>query len=240
MLLDSVMPPRFDLDLVNEGQAATKEWGFERFCGWLAERDDQYHFGATSERVAAGLRSLLAEGNNHVRVLLGAPEQYWAVAAAELVKVRHGEDAALGMRAPFGLIDTRGEFNQLQEQAVLCNDAGTDPDLAQSWRAAVRLRNRYPIFGSVAKYENRCVEWPLPQQRWQLRRGRSIVQLVGHTYESTTPYAWAEAMRQRIGGSLLTIRDDIHGSLSAVPCGSVAVEFFRTGRTSVGTCVDVT
>lgn len=45
-----------------------------------------------------------------------------------------------------------------------------------------------------------------------------------------TPYAWAFAMRRTVGGSILTVDDFIHGSLSEVPeCASHVVACFDTG-----------
>ncbi len=46
----------------------------------------------------------------------------------------------------------------------------------------------------------------------------------------------AFAMRGRIGGDLMTIEDDAHGSLSALPCADAAVTFFDTGRTTTKSC----
>jgi hypothetical protein len=43
-------------------------------------------------------------------------------------------------------------------------------------------------------------------------------------------------MRARIGGTLLTVEDDEHGSLMDLPCAAKAVEFFDTGKTSDGSC----
>ncbi|WP_256451386.1 hypothetical protein [Amycolatopsis sp. CA-230715] len=34
----------------------------------------------------------------------------------------------------------------------------------------------------------------------------------------------------------MTIEDDVHGSLSALPRADTAVTFFDTGRTNTGTC----
>ncbi|AUI60334.1 hypothetical protein BKN51_20480 [Amycolatopsis sp. BJA-103] len=39
-------------------------------------------------------------------------------------------------------------------------------------------------------------------------------QLVGHAYEPVTPLPWAHDIRAHIGGPLLTVEDDMHGSLS--------------------------
>ncbi|WP_410574064.1 hypothetical protein [Amycolatopsis sp. cmx-4-61] len=43
-------------------------------------------------------------------------------------------------------------------------------------------------------------------------------------------------MQQRLGGALLTIEDDVHGSLSSLPCADAVVAFFDTGRTTSASC----
>ncbi|WHT20043.1 alpha/beta hydrolase [Crossiella sp. CA-258035] len=67
-------------------------------------------------------------------------------------------------------------------------------------------------------------------------RRTSPLQLVGHRHEPVTPYGWAEQLRERVGGELLTVADDHHGSLSSIPCAAKAVAFFRTGKPSSGSC----
>ncbi|MFC3455326.1 alpha/beta hydrolase [Amycolatopsis speibonae] len=77
---------------------------------------------------------------------------------------------------------------------------------------------------------------PLPVQPWTFTPGTSPLQLVGHTCEPVTPIDWAVARHERIGGSLLTVEDDHHGSLSSLLCASKAVEFFSTGKAGDGSC----
>jgi hypothetical protein len=62
------------------------------------------------------------------------------------------------------------------------------------------------------------------------------LQLVGHAYEPVTPIGWALRMQQRIGGALMTVEDDVHGSLSSLPCADAAVTFFDTGQTTSKPC----
>jgi hypothetical protein len=62
------------------------------------------------------------------------------------------------------------------------------------------------------------------------------LQLVGHASEPVTPIGWALAMRQRVGGALMTIEDDVHGSLSSLACADAAVTFFDTGKTTSASC----
>ena len=50
------------------------------------------------------------------------------------------------------------------------------------------------------------------------------------------PAGFARDMQRRIGGALLTADDDEHGLLQRLVCGSKAVDFFHSGRTSSGSC----
>jgi hypothetical protein len=43
-------------------------------------------------------------------------------------------------------------------------------------------------------------------------------------------------MQQRIGGALMTVDDDVLGSLSLLLCADAAVTFFDTGRTTSESC----
>jgi hypothetical protein len=43
-------------------------------------------------------------------------------------------------------------------------------------------------------------------------------------------------MQRQIGGALMTIEDDAHGSLSRLPCAESAVAFFDSGQTTTTSC----
>ncbi|MFF0144180.1 alpha/beta hydrolase [Amycolatopsis sulphurea] len=60
--------------------------------------------------------------------------------------------------------------------------------------------------------------------------GRSELQLVGHQSESVTPYSGTTEMQRRMGGSLLTVKDDRHGSLVKLPYASEVVRFSEAGQ----------
>ncbi len=109
-------------------------------------------------------------------------------------------------------------------------------DFEAHWGNHLALSAELPVAGSHGSYDGYCAGWPLPATTWHFKPGKNPLQLVGHTYESVTPLPWAHNMRTHIGGSLLTIEDDRHGSLSILPCASKAVEFFDTGKISNTTC----
>ncbi|MFB9905501.1 hypothetical protein [Allokutzneria oryzae] len=48
MLLDSVMPPTFDLTHITDSTAAAHENNFHSFTAWLSRYDTTYGFGATA------------------------------------------------------------------------------------------------------------------------------------------------------------------------------------------------
>ncbi|MFI6097014.1 alpha/beta fold hydrolase [Lentzea sp. NPDC051213] len=257
MVLDSVMPPDFTLETMNLGAAAAKQADYEVLAGWLAERDAAFRLGATPQAVTRSIGDLVAKLDREpvtvtppggqprrytggsVRAMLSYKRVHWQQVAESIVALQNGgvppltgdepENEGFGLRpVPHGGL--------LMQRAVVCNDQGKAPDVDEAWRQVQHRQETYPFFRNGAGYGNWCAGWPLPAQPWQLKRTSSPLQLVGHRYETTTPHVWAEQMRRRIGGALLTVVDSTHGSLWGIDCGEKAVRFFRTGETSAGTC----
>ncbi|MGW4486440.1 alpha/beta fold hydrolase [Amycolatopsis sp. NPDC004368] len=256
MLLDSVMPPDFSLRTMNDGPIAAAEAGFDRFAAWLAARDGQYHLGTDARAIRANVTALAADLDAHprqvtaggkpltfaggnLRTVLTYQPAHWPAVADTLTALRDGTDPPLVGDEPeftgFGLEDSP-LAGLLMQISVLCNDQGADPSEPAMWREERQRQASSPLFHGLAGYQHWCAGWPLPKQPWHLTGGTSPLQLVGHRTETTTPLVWAQAMQRRIGGSLLTIDNGAHGSLDLVACGSKAVEFFDTGRTTTGSC----
>jgi pimeloyl-ACP methyl ester carboxylesterase len=245
MLLDSVMPPDFSLRTMNDGEVAASQQEFDRFAGWVAARDAQYHLGTTAQdvtNVVSGLyRDLAAQprmfgdvtfGGGNLALIINYAQSRWPDMAASVQALRDGTPPPLlGTDADnsggFGLTPTTSA-GILMERSVLCNDQGADPDVSTLWQQQQRRQARYPLMAGQAGYQYWCAGWPLPGQPWHLSRGSSDLLLVGHRYETVTPYVWAQRMQQRIGGSLYTVDDDIHCSLDQGPQASVAVRFFTS------------
>ncbi len=241
MLLDSVVTSTFDLTAVDHDQMTALENSFHDFAGWLAGNDRVYHFGATKEAVTNALLDLRtkAPDRNTVDSLLLGARRKWPASAQELVKLRSGgkvPSAAAPTRTGFGWDDPNPAFNPDQQNALICNESSGPRDFEAHWRNHLALSAELPVAGSHGSYDGYCVGWPLPATTWHFKPGKSPLQLVGHAYESVTPLPWARDLRAHIGGSLLTVEDDMHGSLSILPCASKAVEFFDTGKTSNATC----
>lgn len=75
-----------------------------------------------------------------------------------------------------------------------------------------------------------CAGWPFaPEPVAPEAGGHDGLQIVAHATETTTPAVWAERAHQSLGGSLLTLPDGAHGSLSSSSAAPAAVAFLRDG-----------
>ncbi|MBB5076381.1 alpha/beta fold hydrolase [Nonomuraea endophytica] len=255
MWVDSVMPPVMDLAAMDAVTDAVGEKSFERFLTWLAGRDAEYHFGTTAAAVRTTIFALrdrldrepLTAGKetrldgDWVRGLLGAGADGWAASARDLATVREdgiprsARTEAAGAQV-FGFDDAPLGMNTTQYNAIFCNEGTGGRDFEQVWADAQDRRQRFPGTGGRIEFSSWCAGWPWPARPWQPVKGSSPLQLSGHVGESVTPYGWAVDAQNAVGGTLLTIQDDTHGSLGRLPCAAKAIDFFRTGRTSGGTC----
>lgn len=250
MLLDSVVPPVLDVRTMDDGQANAGENTFHEFAAWIARYDAVYHFGSTQTVVSQALLDLRAELTAHprtmpdgsvvdgdtVNMMYANPRKEWAGLAAQLRSIK--DTGAVAPNRPGGLgwdADVH-RYDPFPQTALLCNDSPSARDFETVWRHHEERAERFPVAGRFGIYEQRCVGWPTEGKPWDLKAGKSPVQLVAHLYEPVTPIGWALEMRGRIGGDLMTIEDDAHGSLQDLPCAEAAVTFFDTGRTSTGSC----
>ncbi|SDZ36072.1 TAP-like protein [Amycolatopsis xylanica] len=232
MLLDSVMMPVLDLTRLERDDLTAQENSFHEFAAWIARNDDVYHFGGTGPEVVKALlelRSRFVGKDGLFDGWLTSPRKDWPRSARDLVGAREGAASTMGW-------EDRHGFSSFQQSAVFCNDSVSTRDFEQVWRNRQALIATLPVAGSHGSDDGRCAGWPFPADPTPFTAGTSPLQLVGHAFEHTTPIAWARDMRARIGGALLTVEDDEHGSLMALPCAVKAVEFFDTGTTSTGSC----
>ncbi len=263
MWLDSVMPPVMDLEAMDDSIAAVHEKSYAAFAAWLARHDGEFHLGGT---VAAVTRTIFAlrdtlTSSPRVSDAGGYQSVFDGAAVTRMLGITAGGYASVGrdlatlheggvpgvptaakqksrQTAPglFGLDADFEFFNDLQYRAVMCNDGVGGRDFDTVWANRQKRAQRYPATGGAPENARQCPSWPVPAQPWQLTRGSSALQLSGHLDEDVTPYAWAVAMQAKVGGALLTVPDDQHGSLKGLPCASKVVDFFRTGRTTNGSC----
>jgi len=239
MLLDSVMPPDLNVTAMDDGQATAGENTFHEFAAWIARYDAVYRFGTTEPAVAKALLDLRDKYGATVNGMLANPRREWAGLAKQLAALRDGGGPVAGKTTTGGGLGWDGEphaFNHFQQTALLCNESPSPRDFETVWQHRVDRMKRLPVAGGYGFYEQLCVGWPLAARPWSFEKGTSPLQLAGHLYEPVTPIGWAIAMRQRIGGALMTIEDDVHGSLSSLPCADAVVTFFDTGRTTSASC----
>jgi hypothetical protein len=62
-----------------------------------------------------------------------------------------------------------------------------------------------------------------------------------HRYENVSPYPWALQSQAAVGGSILTVDDDVHASVASQPsdCPARLVSYFVAGRPDTGQCTGV-
>jgi hypothetical protein len=183
---------------------------------------------------APGREPVKVTGDNLRRMVTSTEQDSWPDGATSIAALRDGGIPPLLEEETYD----RDSFinSELAQVAVMCNDQGAAPGRHALWRRIQQKHASDPLFGGEGNIEHWCAGWPLPAQGRHLKTGTSALQLVGHRYEETTPYGFALDMQRRIGGVLLTVEDDQHGSLDRLPCGTKAVRFFRTGHTDDGTC----
>ncbi|MDX3189229.1 alpha/beta fold hydrolase [Streptomyces sp. MN03-5084-2B] len=238
MLLDSVMPPDFSVTAMDDGQATAGENTFHEFAAWIARYDAVYRFGTTEPAVAKVLLGLRDRYGATVNGMLANPRREWAGLAKQLAAIRDGGPPVAG-KATTGGLAWDGEphaFNHFQQTALLCNESPSPRDFETVWQHRLDRMKRLPVAGGYGFYEQLCVGWPPAARPWSFEKGTSPLQLAGHLYEPVTPIGWAIAMQRRIGGALLTVEDDAHGSLASLPCADAVVTFFDTGKTTSASC----
>ncbi|TDD18013.1 alpha/beta hydrolase [Nonomuraea diastatica] len=98
---------------------------------------------------------------------------------------------------------------------------------------------RHPLTGDFGKFSALagCAGWALPVTDTRVRDTGTSLQLSGHLHETMSPYAWTTQMQAIIGGAVLTVDDDVHGSVFMDPaCGAKVATYFETGRLAHGRC----
>jgi len=256
MWLDSTAIPGHRFDRFTNERAAAAERDSVRMTEWIAQRNDLYGFGTTAEQVKSALLALQREFNANPRrftdldftfdasfiaVASAQPSPVWPLAAQVLKELRE----ATGPLAPPTVKEvlSGGDegpppagmpelFNPTMGHAVLCNeDTGPRHDFNSAWAAYQRRVAANPLTGFSLRFTADCTGWPLPAQPVQLRRSNAPLVMSGHLYEALSPYQWTWEMQWVVGGAVLTVADDVHGSVPQAPeCSAKLVAYFNTGR----------
>ncbi|MET3423697.1 pimeloyl-ACP methyl ester carboxylesterase [Actinoplanes tereljensis] len=271
MWLDSVVGPTANrLDSRFHDVTAADEGKIPRWAAWAAARDATYHLGDTVPEVIAHLKQLKAKldaapilfsdfdqplDGNLAAFLAVAPSPLWAEATpalAALAAARTGDPVPDALR-PILIgdgpqepteppADLPEQFNDAAGRAILCNDDTSPHDFPAFWKTYRSWQREFPITAGLAPFSQMCAGWPIPAtEPFQLRRSNGSLQLSGHRWESPTPYPWIAQVQAKIGGTVFTVEDDIHGSVARVPeCTEHLEAYFLTGRPDHGGCDGVT
>lgn len=248
--LDSIAPPDIDLGAIQPGVAELGAPALQAFAEYAAASPEGASLGTSADEVKTTLTELsntmlgkqvtvaddVTVGAAGLSDLVFASRALWPEALPRIVQMQ----SALGTLAdvePGTDIVASGI-----EAAYLCNDSTAEQSAASAWKNIAKLRTEHPDTWTAtqAYYYGFCVDWPAdlsPDPVTLEDTGRPLL-LAAHTDELVTPEALAPDMQSVIGGSLLTMEDDVHGSTgSASPCGAAAVtEFLRNGTTETTTC----
>ncbi|MDI6521830.1 alpha/beta fold hydrolase [Streptomyces coelicoflavus] len=254
MWLGSVMPPVLDHSAM-DGDIEALAQGGAAFVRWLARHDAEYHLGTDSAAVGKRLGALRNELDRRPRLVgetvingdwvaqrLSSQPGTWVSSAVDLVGFLEGgtpdtvaKDTGSADRRSFGYETAPDGLNALQYNAMLCNADRGGTGFSDMWGALRARRASDPAVGG-SYFSPWCAEWPVKATATPVTRGHSPLQISGHKHEDITPHRWAREAQKSAGGFLLTVQDDVHGSLPGLPCVSKVLEFFRNGRTSDGTC----
>ncbi|RJQ66945.1 alpha/beta fold hydrolase [Pseudonocardiaceae bacterium YIM PH 21723] len=231
MLLDSVTVPGQYFDRARDRSAAVEELATE-FFGWLAQRDAGYHFGGSAAAVRTALLDLRGRTDgDRVDQLLGSAQPNWSAAADELAAIRDGKAGkAVTVTSP---------GNLFVHYAVYCNDSSAQRSPAKDPSATRRWRTEFPVAGYRSfppETGGVCGHWPFASRPVTPGKGYSSLQLVGHRWESITPFGWARSAQQAVGGALLTVPDAQHGSFGNLDCAQRGVDFLTGGAAVSGDC----
>ncbi|APY90361.1 hypothetical protein A7J05_36095 [Streptomyces alfalfae] len=247
MWLDSIMSP------VGQSAAVTAEVaqyhaGYRRFFEWLAGKDSTYHFGSSPKKVESALKALQAKvGRDKFATFLDpnleAIPDRWERSAAKLLELQNeGTGKALPKqkdmkRKSFGFGELGRNYG-FTHDAFMCNASADGRTYSDLVRMRKERQAKYPFSTNFNDQPiTYCAGWPAGKP-WDLKPGKSKLQLSGHKFETVTPYVWAKMMHKKIGGSLLTVTDATHSTMKSkdLACGSKLVDFFRDGTPAKGSC----
>jgi pimeloyl-ACP methyl ester carboxylesterase len=265
MWIDSTAPPRFyGNEFALARQTATED-DANRMTQWLAQHDDIYHFGTTAAAVKTALLALEQSLNDHPRVFTdlprpvdvipvalstAQPSPVWPLAALVLTELRDSQDGTpapphvkmvLGGGSdeeppPPPPADAPQDFNDVMNHAAICNEDFGRRDFNTAWQTYQQL-SALPLTGVLSGFDASCAGWLPVQPAVNLRRTNGSLILSGHRDEAVSIYPWTLQMRDAVGGTVLTVNDDVHGSVARTEdCSNLLVAYFRTGVLSSRQC----
>ncbi|MFC4114984.1 alpha/beta fold hydrolase [Nonomuraea zeae] len=262
MWLDSVALPVPRLDVFTQGRAEAADRDFQRMAAWLAERDAAYGLGSSKDEVVATLTEMrtsydaepltftdvdLTVDGRLIADIGSQPSVAWPELGPVLKELKDatGPEAPPTIKRIFGEqpppppADAPERNNPAANLAFFCNEDSGPRTFESAWNAYQRRLVRFPVTGEAGMFFPRCAGWPLPVQTTRLRHSGGSLMLSGHLHESPSPYEWTLQTRAAIGGSVVTVDDDMHASALRVPgCVTKMIDYFEKGRRT-STCPGV-
>ncbi|MFE5888324.1 alpha/beta hydrolase [Streptomyces sp. NPDC056462] len=211
----------------NLAQSAAFEERWADFREWVAEHDDVYGLGATSEEVLRSyekVRARLAEepaggkvGTGQLQeafLQAGYYDDYWPSRAKALSAYVKGDPKPLvELAAPVTEATAEDENSSAVYTAVECNDAPWPTDWAVWDRDNTRLARVAPFETWDNAWMNLpCAYWQAPRQEpLDVRTGRGElppILILAAERDAATPYDGALEMHRRLSGSVLVTERD--------------------------------
>ena len=124
--------------------------------------------------------------------------------------------------------------------ALTCNayQGATDPEAQKTYlehrvtelgAEAETIRPAHPLGMGVDV--STCTGWPIAPESPRVQASDDVaVTVVGHARERVTPVTWAENASEKLGGELVVLDDDKHGSLVNSGKAAAAVDFLTQGK----------
>jgi pimeloyl-ACP methyl ester carboxylesterase len=262
MWVDSIAIPDPRVDRFEAERSMATHRSFLRFAAWIARFDDTYHLGRTSRQVETTLAAMRADfeanprqftdlpfpiGGFEIGLAAGVPSVDWPLFARTLADLRTwtGTTAPESLKRAIGEPGPGGEppaglpelYNQTAGQAIFCNDDGGRRDFDSAWNAYQDRLRRYPVTGLISNHLPICAGWPRPTERIRLHHAGGALVLSGHRWETPSVFEWTAEMHDAVGGKVVTVDDDVHGSVMYSPdCIARVARFFETGSVGARTC----
>jgi pimeloyl-ACP methyl ester carboxylesterase len=258
VFLDSTAPPWTRQDDHLAGSAGAAERNFARMAAWLARNDEIYGLGSTTRQVRDAVLRLVHDHDKTPKTFTDLQRPIDGSAVADLARRNSTEWARAG-RALAELRDATGTtapptvkellgppraapvpglpetLNLTMNRAVKCNEDASRPAFTAAWNAYQERVRRHPVTGRAWGLGVECPGWPLPVQESPVKRANGSLVLSGHLHEYMSAYEWTLQTQRAIGGTVYTVRDDVHGSVTRLPeCAADVVEYFVTGRIDRG------
>ncbi|MFI5979427.1 alpha/beta fold hydrolase [Streptomyces sp. NPDC051555] len=239
--------------------ATEAEPAFARWTRWTAERDAEYHLGASPAAVSRTFWDLVARADRDpiefhgekltgdtirsARALFFSPARAAPLVAAVKAaadgtpppaSVPSLRDALAGARSAAG--EPASDNGIAVFWSVICGDTDSWPrDPEQYRRDAVRDKAAYPLYGDFASNIKPCAFWQRPREAVTPMRTRANVLTVQNEWDSQTPLVSGQGLHRALKGSrmALALGGEGHGVYLADPdsCVTATVTgYLATGR----------